>query len=405
MQPNQQAMQQQPHPTKRVWNLPCSLALTGVLMLAGSARFMALGAAAPPEAEVQGLYEGSCQDPTGTAKLEARVVAQGKGTYKVLVRRFLTGDRIARIELAGRTAGDAVTFSGRAADLEWQGTYSPGAITGRIGDRGRFELQRVERKSPTLGKAPPPGAIVLLDGKDFSELVRANGADWYLGDLSQDGWPVWEVPFYTFAPGQPTNWPSPQQPLPPGWTISRERRRADVVLGIGPDGSIQVPRGGMNSKRTFEGSFDLHVEFMTPLMPTAHSQGRGNSGVYLPNGDEIQVLDSFGEPTYLGGGCGGLYHYKDPDCMEPIESLKGKPESQFTLASLPPLTWQTYDIEYRVQKTNGQYAGKPRVTVYHNGIKIHDNAELRNPARPGRFHFQDHGNPVRYRNIWVLPRP
>jgi hypothetical protein len=191
--------------------------------------------------------------------------------------------------------------------------------------------------------------------------------------------------------------------LPPGWKIGKERRQADVVLGIGDDGSIQVPRGGMNSRREFEGSFDLHVEFMNPLMPTQHSQGRGNSGVYLPNGDEIQVLDSFGEATYLGGGCGGLYHYKDPDVMEPIESLKGKPESRFTLASYPPLTWQTYDIQYRVEKRDGQYVGKPKVTVFHNGIKIHDNAELRNNARRGRFHFQDHGNPVRYRNIWVLP--
>lgn len=398
-------MHKQLSQTKPVRILLGSVAVVAALLGASSSKFTVARAAPPPEAEVQGLYEGTCRDATGSSKLEARVVAQGKGTYKVLVRRFLADERIARIELAGRTAGDTVTFSGRSGDLEWKGTYTAAAIDGQIGDSGRFELRRVDRKSPTLGKPPPPGAIVLLDGKDFSELVRANGADWYLGDMSRDGWPVWEVPLYTFARGQPTNWPSPQEPLPPGWTLSRERRRADVVLGIGPDGSIQVPRGGMNSKRSFDGSFDLHVEFMTPLMPTARGQGRGNSGVYLPNGDEIQVLDSFGEPTYRGGGCGGLYQYKDPDCMEPIESLKGKPESLFTLASLPPLSWQTYDIEYRVEKKDGQYVGRPRVTVYHNGIKIHDNAELRNPARPGRFHFQDHGNPVRYRNIWVLPRP
>ena len=159
----------------------------------------------------------------------------------------------------------------------------------------------------------------------------------------------------------------------------------------------------MNSKRTFDGSFDLHVEFVNPLMPTAHSQGRGNSGVYLPNGDEIQVLDSFGETTYTGGCCGGLYPYKDPDCMEVIESLKDKPENKFTLASFAPLAWQTYDIEYRVTKQDGKLVGKPCVTVYHNGVKIHDKVAPRNDARPGHFHFQDHGNPVRYRNIWVLP--
>jgi len=95
--------------------------------------------------------------------------------------------------------------------------------------------------------------------------------------------------------------------------------------------------------------------------------------------------------TYKGGGCGGLYNYKDPDAFD-----------VFSLASLPPGQWQTYDVEYRVEKKDGKPAGKPRVTVLHNGIKIHDNAELKNDARRGGFHFQDHGNPVQYRNIWVM---
>ena len=105
-------------------------------------------------------------------------------------------------------------------------------------------------------------------------------------------------------------------------------------------------------------------------MPAAHSQGRGNSGVFLPNDDEIQVLDSFGEATYLGGGCGGTYAYKDPGHDGVIESLKGKPQCKFSLPSPPPLAWQTYDIEYRVQSQDGKPVGRPRVTVYHNGIKI-----------------------------------
>jgi hypothetical protein len=148
----------------------------------------------------------------------------------------------------------------------------------------------------------------------------------------------------------------------------------------------------MNSKRQFAGSFKLHVEFRLPLMPAARDQGRANSGVYLPNGDEIQVLDSFGSTSYKGGGCGGLYAYKDPDAFD-----------QFSLASLPPLQWQTYDVEYRVTQKDGKPTGKPRVTVLHNGIRIHDNVELERPARVGGLHFQDHGNPVQYRNIWVLP--
>jgi Domain of Unknown Function (DUF1080). len=159
----------------------------------------------------------------------------------------------------------------------------------------------------------------------------------------------------------------------------------------------------MNSKGQYEGSFDLHVEFMNPLMPGAHGQGRGNSGVFFPNGDEIQVLDSFGECTYTGGGCGGFYKYKNPDTMDEIDSIKDKPEHMYSLASAPPLQWQTYDVEYRVKKQDGKYTGKPCVTAYHNGIKIHDKVEINKEAKKGNFHFQDHGNPVRYRNIWVLP--
>jgi len=166
---------------------------------------------------------------------------------------------------------------------------------------------------------------------------------------------------------------------------------------------LLVPPRGMRSKRAFDGSLKLHVEFKCPFMPTKRGQGRGNSGVFLPNGDEIQVLDSFGMMTYLGGGCGGIYKYKDPDTMEELELAPGKPPFRFTLASLPPGEWQTYDVEYRVTKKDGKPVGRPRVTVYHNGIKIHDNFQLRKNRPRGSLSFQDHRCPVQYRNIWVLP--
>jgi len=372
-------------------------------LLAGVALMGVALAGAPNEADVQGLYEGTGKDAKGEFKLEVRVVAQGSGNYKVFVRQFLAGDKIARAELAAKTAGEAVSITGKAGDAEWKGDYAAGSFKGECGAGGTFEIKRVEPKSPTLGKKPPQGAIILLGDKGVADMARVNGAEWYLGDMSKQGWPVWEVPLYTIAQGDPAEWPTAEKPLAKDWVLSKERRRADVVTGVGEDGSIQVPRAGMNSKPQLEGSFDLHVEFMNPLQPKDHSQGRGNSGVYLPNGEEIQVLDSFGETTYVGGGCGGFYKYKDPDTMEVIESLKDKPENKFTLASYPPLTWQTYDVEYRVEKKDGKYAGKPKVTVYHNGIKIHDQFEIRADARKGGFHFQDHGNAVRYRNIWVLP--
>jgi hypothetical protein len=289
-----------------------------------------LALAAPPEAEVQGLYEGP--------KLEIRVVAQGKDAYKVYVRQELADGKVGKAELDGKAEGDAVAFKSKEGD--WTASWSAGALKGS-GAGTPFEAKRVQRKPPTLGKAPPAGAIVLLDGKDFSHVTKSDREEWKVGE----------------------------------------------------DGSIQVPKGGMNSKDPLDGSFDYHVEFLCPLMPAARGQGRGNSGCYLPNGDEIQVLDSFGMDTYKGGGCGGLYNYKDPDAFD-----------VWSLASLPPLEWQTYDIEYRVEKADGKLTGKPKVTVLHNGIKIHDAAVLKNDAKKGGLSWQDHGNPVRYRNIWVLAR-
>ena len=314
-------------------------------------------AGAPPEAEVQGLYEGSCKDAKGVCKLEARVVDQGKGAYKVYLRQTLADGKIAKVVLDGAAAGDAVTFKGKAGEVEWTAAYAAGAITGACGEGCTLELKRVQRKSPTLGKQPPQGAIALIDGKSFDAMIKRKNKD-----------------------GTETPWEKP----------------AD-------DGSIPVAKGGMNSKQGFDGSLDLHVEFMCPLRADGRGQGRGNSGVYLPNGDEIQVLDSFGMETYLGGCCGGIYKYKDPDTMEVLPGAPGKPEFKFNLASLPPLEWQTYDIEYRVTQKSGKVVGKPKVTIYQNGIKIHDNFEVKGNPKKGTFHFQDHGNPVRYRNIWVLP--
>jgi hypothetical protein len=153
---------------------------------------------------------------------------------------------------------------------------------------------------------------------------------------------------------------------------------------------------GCTSKQKF-GSHKLHIEFRTPYQPEDSGQGRGNSGVYLQGRYEVQVLDSFG----LSGEqneCGGIYSV-------------GKPAVNMCL---PPLSWQTYDIDYTAAKYDGdKLVANPRITVKHNGVTIHDNIELpgeRNTTaapvaagkEPGPLYLQDHGNPVRYRNIWVV---
>ncbi|MCX5683471.1 MAG: DUF1080 domain-containing protein [Planctomycetota bacterium] len=317
------------------------LLLIACLVLTGAAF-----AAAPTDEAVQGIYEGTVKAGAGEQKAEARLAACGKGTYKLFIRIQGAEKAVSKIDLDGKAEGDAVAFKGKAGDAEWTAAWAAdGTVKGAGGKNGKLELKRIVRESPTLGAKPPAGAIVLLGDKIYDGVTK--------------------------------------KPLKDG----KEQEWTPV-----DGGGILVPKGGMTSKQPIAGSFKMHVEFKNPLMPDARGQGRGNSGVYLPNGEEIQVLDSFGMDTYTGGCCGGIYKYKDPDLFD-----------VFPLASLPPLQWQTYDIEYRVQVKDGKPTGKPHVTVLHNGLKIHDNFEMQKDAKAGNIFFQDHGNAVHYRNIWVQP--
>jgi hypothetical protein len=132
-------------------------------------------------------------------------------------------------------------------------------------------------------------------------------------------------------------------------------------------------------------------------MPHARGQARGNSGIYLQGRYEVQMLDSFG---LVGehNECGGIYTIAKPKVN----------------MCYPPLTWQTYDIDYTAAEYDGAKKSKnARVTVKHNGVTIHDNIELTHATtasplkegpEPGPVYLQDHGNPVRYRNIWVVEK-
>ena len=155
---------------------------------------------------------------------------------------------------------------------------------------------------------------------------------------------------------------------------------------------------GTTSKKTF-GSHKIHIEFQLPYMPQDRGQGRGNSGIYVQGRYEVQMLDSFGLEGKMNE-CGGIYSVKKCDLN----------------MCYPPLAWQTYDIEYTAAKyEDGKVVANPRMTVYHNGVAIHKNVELpgkRNTtAAPlkagdtkGPVYLQNHGCPVRYRNIWVVEK-
>jgi hypothetical protein len=140
-------------------------------------------------------------------------------------------------------------------------------------------------------------------------------------------------------------------------------------------------RWGTQSKKGFA-TGKLHVEFRTPFQPRARGQGRGNSGVYIHN-TEIQVLDSFGL-TGANNECGAFYGFAKPAVN----------------MCLPPLSWQTYDVEVKPSMK----AGELLATVWHNYVKVHTDFPLKGSASKGvTILLQDHGNPVAYRNIWFVP--
>ncbi|MEZ5943994.1 MAG: DUF1080 domain-containing protein [Planctomycetaceae bacterium] len=145
------------------------------------------------------------------------------------------------------------------------------------------------------------------------------------------------------------------------------------------------------------GDFRLHGEFRLPYKPKALGQARGNSGFYLQGRYEVQVLDSFGLEG-VENECGALYRTKRPD---------------FNMC-LPPLQWQTYDIDFSPAKfdESGKKVRNMQISVWHNGQLIHNAASIPNKTGAGKpegpealiTKIQDHGNPVVYRNIWLVDR-
>lgn len=209
-------------------------------------------------------------------------------------------------------------------------------------------LKKVTRESPTLGAKAPEGAVVLFDGEP-NELIKG--------------------------------------------TID------NGLLWAGAETTGEY------------GDFTLHVEFRLPYKPKSplSGQDRGNSGLYLQNRYEVQVLDSFGvlyEPEWAGIPlksdvkqlCGSFYKFKAPDVP----------------MARPPLTWQTYDIDFTAPKFEGdKKVADARITVKHNGVVIHDEVQLpkgtgagggRAEVPRGPIIFQGHGNPVAYRNVWLLEK-
>jgi hypothetical protein len=168
------------------------------------------------------------------------------------------------------------------------------------------------------------------------------------------------------------------------------------------DGALVCVSGSgvIKSKRKFS-NFQLHIEWKTPSEVSGDGQGRGNSGVFLQELYEIQVLDSYNNRTYRHGQAGSIYKQYAP----------------LVNASRKPGEWQSYDVIYTAPTFNidtTTYYTPPRVTVLHNGVLIQNNVSLRGPTEyigipeyfinkhgHGSLVLQDHGNPVAYKNIWI----
>jgi hypothetical protein len=295
-------------------------------------------AKAGPDFAVQGEYQGELKNDDQTVKIGAQVIALGDGKFRgEFFIGGLPGDGWkkgdAQIGVDGETKDGAVTFAGDMGSAK----IADGKVS--VFDPGGTmigTMMKVERKSATLGAKPPAGAKVLFDG--------SNADAWTDGKIVEK----------------------------------------NLLLA------------GTRSKESFQ-DFTFHIEFRTPFVPKARGQARGNSGVYLQNRYELQVLDSFGLEG-ANNECGGFYSIR-----EPLVNM-----------CYPPLSWQTYDIDFTAARFDGDTKTKnARVTIKHNGVTIFDDFELPNltpggeaKEAPGKgpFLLQAHGNPVTYRNIWVVEK-
>lgn len=286
-----------------------------------------------------GRWSGAEKEP----EIAAQVIPLGEDRYRIVILNRLDM-RSAPYAIVEETASDGTL---RFSANTYFGTIESGRFEGgESGTDKRFSMTRVELASPTLNAPPAENAIVLFDGSDLG---------------------AWRDT--------------------PGWNVTE-----DGVLLVTPGSRDLVSAGRFTD-------IQLHIEFRLPYRPALRGQDRGNSGVYLHNAYEVQILDSFGLEGY-DDECGAMYKVAAPKVN----------------ACRPPLQWQTYDITFTAARISaeGTMEAPARVTVYHNGVPIHTDQEL--PTRTGgnskrtRAHprqaqslkLQEHEDYIEFRNIWLV---
>ena len=268
----------------------------------------------------------------------AQVIALGEDKFRLVsYKGGLPGDgwdKEFKQEVNGKRDGGQIVFT---STNNYRAELAAGKISISSDAGGPWTMEKISRKSPTEGAKPPAGAIVLFDG--------TSEAAWSGGHID-------------------------------------ERQ----LLAAGP-----------KTKQDFT-NYSMHCEFLLPFKPLGRGQDRGNSGVYMQDRYEVQVLDSFGLKGE-NNECGGIY-------------TQAKPAVNMCY---PPLTWQTYDIDFAAAQYDdtGKKVKNAVITVKHNGFVIHDNLEIKGPTGGGKkedptggsIQLQGHGNPVFYRNVWIVPKP
>jgi len=315
---------------------------TSLIILVSIFSSVIISAAPPANDPHMGDYRGKL----GTnAPVVAQVQALGDNNYSASIyKMFDTRDKALAV-MPGKAIDNAVIFKSDSG----QGVIKNGEFTGKLAGKKResFSMKKYVRRSPTLGKKPPKGAIVLFNGKSTDGWVHRNGK-------------------------------------PCGWKLV--------------DGTLEVTggKGGDIVSTNVFGDHTLHIEFRTPFMPKARGQGRGNSGVYLQTRYEVQVLDSYALEG-KNNECGGIYSVSAPKVNACY------PPGQWQTYDIE-FTAPRFDAAGK--KTKDAY-----ITVRHNGVLIQELVSLKGVTaagvggeltKPRGLLLQDHGNPVQYRNIWAV---
>jgi hypothetical protein len=319
----------------------------------------------PADFKFQGEYAPAKDEP---APYGVQVIALGGGQFQAVVcKGGLPGagwDGKTKSLMHGKIDGEKVVFKPITAKekrnylagppekfsatskfpppghTELAGTISGETLKLETAGGKTVTLTKTVRVGPTMGAKPPKGALVLFDGKNKD-----------------------------------------------AWTGGRVDAKTGFLNTDGHD---------IRTKKKFN-DYTVHLEFMLPYRPAARGQGRGNSGFYQVDMYEVQILDSFG----LDG--------KDNECSGIYSMIAPKVNM-----CLPPLVWQTYDITFtNAVMEEGKKTKNARITVKLNGVVVHDDVEIKGKTggargdaegTPGPLQLQGHGNPLQFRNIWIVEK-